>query len=487
MHTQTTYFGESSSRARLFCGLLLSTVVLASLAGCDGRKAATTAAPLKAGPESPTAQAAGHDPHCSDPGSCGAAAAPHELYKVPLGDSPARGGVEAKVTLVEFCDFQCPFCQRVNSTVEQLQRSYGNELKVVFKHRPLPFHNRARAAALAAEAAAEQGKFWAMHDAVFANQSQLSDEDLARHAQALGLDVERWRRELLSERAQARVDADIRLAEQLGIRGTPSFLINGRLLTGAQPLASFKTLIDEELVKANGLLQTGTAPARLYEELTKGGAERAAPPPAQPPAAPEFSRVELGDAPVLGPADALVTIVVFSDFQCPFCARVDAGLSTLAEEYRGRVRFVWKDLPLPFHTNALNAAIAAREAKAQGKFWEMKKLLLTNQSALDRTSLERYAKELGLDLGRFSAALDRQVWKSAVEADVAQAGQLGVHGTPVFFINGMRVIGAQPAEVFRARIDEELKKAQRLVAQGVERARVYETLMRASRAATGNE
>ena len=117
----------------------------------------------------------------------------------------------------------------------------------------------------------------------------------------------------------------------------------------------------------------------------------------------------------------------------------------------------------------------------------MKKLLLANQSALDRTSLERYAKELGLDLGRFSAALDRQVWKSAVEADVAQAGQLGVHGTPVFFVNGMRVVGAQPAEVFRTRIDEELKRAQRLVAQGVERARVYETLMRTPRAATGNE
>ncbi len=491
MHTQTTYFGKQSSRVRLFCGLILSTVVLASLttAGCDGRRAATTTAatPLKTGPESPPAPAPDRDPHCSDPGSCGAAAASPETYKVPLGDSPARGGVEAKVTLVEFCDFQCPFCQRVNSTLEQLQRAYGNDLKVVFKHRPLPFHGRARAAALAAEAAAEQGKFWAMHDAVFANQSQLSDEDLARHAQALGLDVERWRRELRSEQAQARVDGDIRLAEQLGIRGTPSFLINGRLLTGAQPLASFKTLIDEELGKANALLQAGTAPARLYDELTKGFAERAAPPPPQPPAPPEFSRVELGDAPVLGPADALVTIVVFSDFQCPFCARVDAGLSTLAEEYRGRVRFVWKDFPLPFHNNALNAAIAAREAKAQGKFWEMKKLLLTNQSALDRASLERYAKELGLNLGRFSAALDGQVWKSAVEADVAQAGQLGVRGTPVFFINGTRVVGAQPSEVFRARIDEELKKAQRLVTQGVERARVYETLMRAPRAATGNE
>ena len=93
-------------RLPLAAALAYSTVVFASLAGCDGRKTTTTTAPLKAGPESPTAQAAGHDPHCSDPGSCGAAAVPHELYKVPLGDSPTRGGVEAKVTLVEFCDFQ---------------------------------------------------------------------------------------------------------------------------------------------------------------------------------------------------------------------------------------------------------------------------------------------------------------------------------------------------------------------------------------------
>ena len=489
MKPQTTYRVKTNSRARMYCGLLLSALALASLptAGCDGRRGATATTPaLKAAPEGPTAQAADHDPHCTDPGSCGAAAAAQELYKVPLGDSPSRGGAEPKVTLVEFCDFQCPFCQRVNPTLEQLQKSYGSELKVVFKHHPLPFHNRARAAAVAAEAAAEQGKFWAMHDALFASPSQLSDDDLARHAQALGLDVERWRRELRSDRAQERVDGDIRLAEQLGVRGTPSFMINGRLLTGAQPLSSFKTLIDEELVKASGLLQAGVTRAQLYQELTKGGAERGAPPPA-PPATPEFSKVELGDAPILGPADALVTIVVFSDFECPFCARVDAGLSALAEEYKGRVRFAWKDFPLPFHSHAMTAAIAAREAKAQGKFWEMKKMLLTNQSALDRPALERYAKELGLDLRRFNAALDGAVWKSAVEADLAQATQVGVRGTPVFFINGVRVVGAQPPEVFRARIEEELKKAQRLVTQGVERSRVYETLMRAPRATTGSE
>src|SRR5688500_4627408 len=93
-----------------------------------------------------------------------AAPAALELYKVPLGDSPARGGSAAKVTVVVFSEFQCPFCSRITGTLDQLLQSYGQEVRLVWKHRPLPFHDRATPAALAAEAAREQGKFWEMHD-----------------------------------------------------------------------------------------------------------------------------------------------------------------------------------------------------------------------------------------------------------------------------------------------------------------------------------
>ena len=263
------------SGAGLFSGLLLSTFVLFGVVagGCDGGRGAS-APTAKVGAEVAAVKAAVPDPHCSDPGSCGSGPSEKGFYRVPLGDSPAIGGSQAKVTVVAFSDFQCPFCQRAAKTLEQLRKEYGDELRVVFKHRPLPFHDRARPAALAAEAAAQQGKFWEMHDALFATPAQLSDADLERVAQDLGLDVERWRKDARSERTRARVDSDGRLADQLGVRGTPSFLINGHLLVGAQPLAAFKAVADEELVKASALLRTGVPRARLYEELTQGERSR---------------------------------------------------------------------------------------------------------------------------------------------------------------------------------------------------------------------
>src|SRR5947207_529826 len=148
-----------------------------------------------------------------------------ELYKVPLGDSPARGGSAPRVTVVVFSEFQCPFCARVTPTLEQLLESYGGDVRLVFKHRPLPFHDRAMPAALAAEAAREQGKFWEMHDKLFANQRALGAAELESYAGEVGLDVARWKAALAGPGARARVEADAALADQLGVNGTPSFFI----------------------------------------------------------------------------------------------------------------------------------------------------------------------------------------------------------------------------------------------------------------------
>lgn len=491
-------FVARTNTARAFAGLLTATVALLGN-GCDGHGSAPATpgqaqAPVLAhdckgqvkAPGAETGKQAAPDPA---PG-CGGDKAASGEFKVPLGDSPARGGAQPKVTIVAFGEFQCGFCQRVEPTLAQLGKQYGDELRVVFKHRPLPFHDRAMPAALAVEAAAEQGKFWQMHDALLAAPTQLGDADFESRAQAIGLDVARWRAAYHSDRVKARVEADIKLAEQLGVRGTPSFFINGRPLIGAQPLAAFTKAVDEQLDRASALLKTGVSRAQLYDALTRNGAERAAPEPTEPATQPgrgEVMKVELGDSPVLGPADALVTIVAFSDFECPFCSRADATLTRIGEEYKGLVRFVWKDLPLPFHHHALSAALAAREAKAQGKFWPMQKKLLAGQQALERADLERYASEIGLDLGRFKAALDSQSGKAGVTQDAALAAQVGVRGTPAFFVNGTLLVGAQPYPAFKARIDEELKKAEALVAQGVARERIYETLMRTARATVAAE
>src|SRR5215471_10043156 len=137
-----------------------------------------------------------------------------------------------------------------------------------------------------------------------------------------------------------------------------------------------------------------------------------------------------------GPADAKVTIVEYSDFQCPFCARVQDTLARVLKEYDGQVRLVWKDNPLPMHQGAFSSAQAARAAGEQGRFWEMHDLLFANQGKLGREDLEAYAAQLKLDMAAFRGAMSGDRIARDVKADGAEAKQFGVVGTPTFFING---------------------------------------------------
>jgi protein-disulfide isomerase len=385
-----------------------------------------------------------------------------QVYKIEPGDAPRRGGAEPKVTIIEFSDFQCPFCARVQKTLASLLHDYGDDVALVFRHNPLAFHERAMPAALAAEAAREQGKFWEMHDALFADQDHLDDEGLARHARALGLDGKRFAAARAGQRAKERVARDMAEAANFGARGTPNFFINGRNLRGAQPLEAFKAVIDAELKAADAKLAAGTPRAKLYEALIEKGT---IPPPAPPPrpdeAGPEADdtvhEIAAGQAPARGPRDAALEVVLFADFQCPFCKRVEPTLRRLEKEYPGQVRLVWKNFPLSFHENAELAAEAAMAADAQGKFWPMHDKLWAAE-LLDREHLERYAAELHLDLARFRAELDARRYRDRVEADVAEGQGAGVTGTPAIFINGRKIAGAYPWETFKKVADQELAK-----------------------------
>ena len=150
---------------------------------------------------------------------------------------------------MEYSDFQCPFCGRVNATLRQVEDAYGDQVALVFKHLPLPMHPHAAAAHAAAEAAHRQGQFWAMHDRIFANPRKLDAGTLAGYAREIGLDLDRFRRDSESEAVREKILSDAQEASELGVTGTPSFFVNGRFLSGAQPFASFKRLIDEELRK----------------------------------------------------------------------------------------------------------------------------------------------------------------------------------------------------------------------------------------------
>jgi protein-disulfide isomerase len=168
--------------------------------------------------------------------------------------------------------------------------------------------------------------------------------------------------------------------------------------------------------------------------------------------------VTVGSAPAKGPKNAPITLVVFSDFQCPYCGRIEPTLAKLEADYPGKIRVAWKNFPLSFHQNAKPAANAALAAGEQGKFWEMHDKLFANQQALDRASLEKYAQELGLNLGKFKAALDGNKYESQIAADMKEGSAVDVSGTPATFVNGRKIGGAYPYEVFKKVVDQELAK-----------------------------
>lgn len=170
-------------------------------------------------------------------------------FEVSDGGRPVRGSASAPIELIEFSDFQCPFCQRANPTVEQVLKTYGDRIKFVYRHYPLPNHPNARPAAEAAACAEAQGKFWEYHDRLFANPTKLSDADLKGHAAALGLDTGKFNTCVDNHQQKPGVDKDIADAENVGVTGTPAFFINGRAIDGAQPFEAFKRVIDEELAR----------------------------------------------------------------------------------------------------------------------------------------------------------------------------------------------------------------------------------------------
>ncbi len=170
--------------------------------------------------------------------------------ELSVAGHPERGPTDAPVTIVEFADFQCPFCERVMPTLNGLRNKYRDQLKIVFFDFPLSFHVHAMDAAKGARCAADQGKFWEYHDALFAAQSKLAPADLKATAAKLGLDSAKFAACLERGGHQDAIERDAAQGRQVGVTGTPSFLIDGRPITGAQPQAEFEGIIDDELSRS---------------------------------------------------------------------------------------------------------------------------------------------------------------------------------------------------------------------------------------------
>ncbi|MDB4943878.1 MAG: Periplasmic thiol:disulfide interchange protein DsbA [Labilithrix sp.] len=382
------------------------------------------------------------------------------VWRIPIGTSPARGDVNAPVTIVEFGDFQCPYCKKAQPTLARIESTYGSRVRFVWKDNPLSFHKRAMPAAeLARFARATKGDaaFWKIHEKLFAS-SALEDADLESAARDAGLDPARAMSSVHASTYKAAIEKDAELADDVGASGAPHFYVNGRHLVGAQPFDTFKEIIDAELVKADAMTKAGVAPSAVYDAIVKDG-EHAPDPERRSVAA------SVQTAPFRGAAGGKVVIQEFSDFQCPYCGRAEGTITELLKAYPTQVKVVWRNLPLPFHDQAALAAEAAREAfvqKGNEGFSRYRELLFAHQreeDGLARPALLRYGTEAGLDVARLERALDEHTHRASIEQDKKAASDADISGTPAFFVGPYVVNGAQPLSRFKRLVERVLAES----------------------------
>jgi protein-disulfide isomerase len=175
-----------------------------------------------------------------------------KVYDLPVGQSSVRGAQDAPITIVEFSDYQCPFCARSEPIINDVLKEYPGKVRFVYKHLPLvSIHPNAMGASQAAVAAGKQGKFWEMHDLLFANQRALQPEKLKEYAQQLELDVAKFEADMASAEVKSAIRDDMNLSKKAGVRGTPTIFLNGKLVEN-RSVDGFKQMIDPLLQKGAG-------------------------------------------------------------------------------------------------------------------------------------------------------------------------------------------------------------------------------------------
>ena len=384
-------------------------------------------------------------------------------YGVPVGFTaegrPYRGNLDAPILIEEFSDYQCPFCGRFNEqTMPQLTDNQiaAGEVLLVYYDFPLEsIHPQAVAAANAARCAGEQGAdlYWQMHDLLYENMGQWGvsnpDSIFASYAAQLPLDVDQFEQCQSEMRYNEEIQNDIAHAISRGVRSTPSFFLNDQPLVGAQPLEAFNQAI--AMISGGETIAEEPPPQES---------------PLQPPAVkPTPVAIDMETyAATMGDPAAPVTIVEFTDYQCPFCQSFSADTlpALMADKIAtGEVYYILKDMPLDnIHPSARSAAKAARCAGSQGFYWEMHDALFESQnswggqSGLPSEVFFALAGDLDLDLDAFSACMDDLDVSQAIQANIDEAQALGATSTPFFFIDGYPIPGAQPYELFDFAIAE---------------------------------
>ncbi len=441
---------------------------------------ATAEAAAEATTEAPATEAAPPTP-AAPPVASG------EWEGMPVGFTaegfPFRGEPDAPITMYEYSDFQCPFCARYFVQTEPaINDSYvrTGKVRVVFRDFPIQeLHPNAPAAHRASLCVAEQGAdlYWPMHNKLFQTQTEWSNSAdpqpvFARLAEEAGADMDAYNQCMTTaeEKKQPLVEAGLAAGQALGITGTPSFVFVGAdgvsyPLVGAQPYDQFALYIDSMLA--------GEKPPVPEEQPQQGQGEQQIPFWATAegwipdPERPGFNMA--GDE-YRGSPDAKITVVEFSDFQCPFCKQhVMETQPALDKEFvdTGKVMWVFKHFPLSIHPQAPAGGAAAECAADQGKFWEMHEALFENQNEWTVSdpdpALEELAKEIGLDVDKFTACLNDGQAAERVSSDMSEGAPF-VQGTPTFIVlyngEGQIIPGALPLDTFKQVLQEAVDKTE---------------------------
>lgn len=366
-----------------------------------------------------------------------------------VGDPRALGDADAPLTIEVYSDFECPYCALFASDiVPALYERYVKPGTIQLAYRDFPIssgHPSAEIAAAAGRCAAAQGRFWPMHDLLFATHGdrwggrpQRDAVVMQTFAGELGLDAGAFAGCLDDPQTLQAVRQEYDQGVALRVNATPSFVINGRVVRGLQSLATFERIIAE--ASADGPM----------------GAIAAAPATPTPLALPA---VAPDDARALGDPNAPITIIVYSDFECPFCAQfIHETFGQLRQQYieTGVVRLVYRDFPIvERHRSALVAAVAARCAAAQDRFWPLHDQLYATHDEewggvpkRDRKVMLEFAAQQHLQLDTFETCMGDPTVEQAVLQEAKAARALGVDATPTFLINGHLMAGALPFEAF---------------------------------------
>jgi protein-disulfide isomerase len=342
----------------------------------------------------------------------------------PNGTTPS---VEAPpgVAIVVYSDFQCPYCAQLAPSLRRLQMESidGIAPTIEFRNFPLSIHPGAQLAHQAAMAARLQGRFWEMHDLLFGHQDNAQRDDLIGYAKRLGLDAARFEKDLDSDAVKQMIAADVAEGTRLGVSGTPTYTINGRVYSGTRSFVELEELAVKEEARARAV-------AEIADDLM-----------------------------ARGPSAAPVTLEVFIDLQSPVSTPAFDIVNQLLARYPTAVHVQFRNFPLAFHPQARLAHEAAMTGARDGRFWEFAAFALRHQNSLREPDLIAYAGELGLDQEKFADSIRRHRDAARVDADLQAGLGRGIKGSPVMFVNGARIDGVPALQTLVGYVEALVKVA----------------------------